>query len=62
MAGDSKIYLVEDEWEEGKWRVEYFDKDGGCYVTIFAGPRAEERARDYRAALMSGVVTPLRSA
>jgi hypothetical protein len=24
-----------------------FDADGGCYVTIFAGPEAEPRARDY---------------
>jgi hypothetical protein len=29
------------------WRVEYFDADGGCYVTVFAGPAAEKRARDY---------------
>jgi hypothetical protein len=60
MAADSKIYLREDEWEQGQWRVEYFGKDGGCYVTIFAGPRAEERARDYLEALMAGIVTPHR--
>jgi hypothetical protein len=25
-------------------RVEYQDGGGGCYVTIFAGPAAEQRA------------------
>jgi hypothetical protein len=25
------------------------DDDGGCYVTIFAGPAAEQRARTYYA-------------
>jgi len=29
-----------------EWRVEYVGEDGGCFVSIFAGPRAEERARD----------------
>lgn len=31
------------------WRVEAIDdeKDGQVYVTIFAGPEAEERAREY---------------
>ena len=38
-------------WVAGEWRVEYFDDDGGCYVAIFAGPAAEQRARDYRDAL-----------
>jgi hypothetical protein len=28
--------------------------DGGCYVTIFAGPASERRARDYFASLKSG--------
>ena len=37
-----------------EWRVEYFDDDGGCYVTIFAGPAAERRARDYFNSLKSG--------
>ena len=27
--------------------LQYFDDDGGCYVTVFAGPKAEWRARDY---------------
>ena len=29
------------------WRVEWFDEDGGCEVTVFYGPRAEERARAF---------------
>jgi hypothetical protein len=45
------ISVFEDRKEEGVWRVEYFDEDGGCYVTIFAGPGAERRARDYGEAL-----------
>jgi hypothetical protein len=28
--------------------------DGGCFVSIFAGPRAEDRARDYFEALRTG--------
>jgi hypothetical protein len=30
------------------------DDDGGCYVAIFAGPAAEQRARDYGDALTTG--------
>jgi hypothetical protein len=37
----------------------YFDRDGGCYVTIFAGPAAEERARGYHAALDSRTIDPM---
>jgi hypothetical protein len=33
-----------------------FDDDGGCYVTIFAGPEAERRARDYIDALGAGAL------
>jgi hypothetical protein len=34
--------------------VDWFDSDGGCYVTTFDGPMAEQRARDYFAALKVG--------
>ena len=44
----------EDRFGTGEWRVEYFDDDGGCYITIFAGPAAERRARDYFISLKSG--------
>jgi len=33
-----------------------FDDDGGCYMAIFAGVKAEERARDYARALTDGAV------
>jgi hypothetical protein len=46
--------VSEDREGNGEWRVEYFDAHGGCYVTIFAGPAAENRARDYCTALMTG--------
>jgi hypothetical protein len=46
-----EVSVLEDHHEPGDWRVEYFDSDGGCYVTIFAGPEAEKRARDYFKAL-----------
>jgi hypothetical protein len=29
------------------WNVEQIDDDGGCLVTIFTGPDAERRAREY---------------
>ena len=48
-----------DRDENGDWRVEYFDADGGCYVTIFSGPRAEERAQAYTDALISDVLDPI---
>jgi hypothetical protein len=40
------VVLMENLDGNGEWRVEYQDDEGGCYVTIFAGPKAEERARD----------------
>jgi hypothetical protein len=36
------------------WIVQWGDSDGGCYVTTFDGPIAEQRARDYFDALKSG--------
>lgn len=32
------------ETTAGEWRVEWFEHDGGAQVSIFAGPRAKERA------------------
>jgi len=48
LTTSSEIKVFEDRIVSGEWRVEYFDDDGGCYVAIFAGPAAEQRARDYR--------------
>jgi hypothetical protein len=42
------------------WQVEWGDSDGGCYVTTFDGPMAEQRARDYFDALKSGRLRVLR--
>ena len=39
-----------------EWRLEYSDAEGGSYVTIFAGPQAEQRARDYQNALVMGAL------
>ena len=53
-AFHGEVSVNEDRYGTGEWRVEYFDDDGGCYVTIFAGPAAERRARDYFISLKSG--------
>ena len=60
-----------DQWErevsvhpdcEGgsHWLVEWGDRDGGCYVTVFDGRMAEQRAREYFDALKSGRLKVLR--
>src|SRR3954453_10497370 len=49
-----EVSLNEDRNGTGEWRVEYFDDDGGCYVTIFAGPAAARRAHDYFTSLKPG--------
>src|SRR3977135_1080188 len=43
--------IIEDQARNGDWRVEYFGRDSAGYVTIFTGPEAERRARDYFQAL-----------
>jgi hypothetical protein len=57
MPIESDISAFEDREEDGEWRVEYFDDDGGCYVAVFAGPEAQRRAQDYADALKAGVLT-----
>jgi len=37
--------------EGGSYVVEYTDAEGAAYVTVFAGPEAETRAREYFDAL-----------
>jgi hypothetical protein len=56
MPVESDVMLFKDKAEKRQWRVEYYDDDGGCYVTIFAGPGAERRARDYQTALKKGAL------
>ncbi len=41
----SEVIVHEDCEGNGDWIVDYFDDDGGCYVTIFAGPECEKRSR-----------------
>jgi hypothetical protein len=39
--------VVRDKNFPFDWRVEAFSSDGDCYVTVFSGPDAEARAREY---------------
>jgi hypothetical protein len=55
-----QVTVIEDSDGNGDWRVEYFDDGGGCYVTVFAGPKAEQRARDYFQALKFGRLRAVR--
>lgn len=45
----SEIRVQPDEVVPCAWRVEVIEAngDGSCRVTIFAGDKAEERAREY---------------
>ena len=45
------LMLAEDVEHPDLWRVEWFDNDGRAYITVFAGPSAGERARDYHDAI-----------
>ena len=56
----AEVSVHEDRDGTGEWRVEYFDNDGGCYVTIFAGPEAAQRARAYFQALKSKSLETIR--
>jgi hypothetical protein len=56
-----QVTVIEDSDSTGEWRVEYFDDDGACYVTVFAGPKAEKRARDYFDALKFGRLRAVRA-
>jgi hypothetical protein len=51
MARDTEVHIGADPLHPDDWRVEYFDDEGGCYVTIFSGPDAKARAFDYGAAM-----------
>jgi hypothetical protein len=60
-SDDNAVSLFPDREHPEDWRVDYLDRDGGCYVTIFAGPAAEHRAREYFLALKGGVLKTLRA-
>jgi hypothetical protein len=40
-------HVFEDKEFSGEWRVEAVGDDGECYITVFAGTYAEDRARTY---------------
>jgi hypothetical protein len=44
---NTKWEVAPDRDVEGDWRVEGIGDDGECYIAIFAGPCAEERAKSY---------------
>jgi hypothetical protein len=60
-TGLRKVTVYEDRYDNGEWRVEYFDDDGGCCVAVFAGPEAERRAREYFADLKSEQLRTIRA-
>jgi hypothetical protein len=39
----------EDRQFPDHWRVEAIGEDGECYVAVFSGPGAKERADEYAA-------------
>jgi hypothetical protein len=56
MDSAREVTIIEDPTRNGDWHVEYFGRDGAGYVTIFTGPDAERRARDYFQALKIGAL------
>jgi uncharacterized membrane protein len=56
MLGSTEVILAQDRFAPSDWRVEYFDDNGCCYVTVFAGPAAGARARVYFDALKNGKI------
>jgi hypothetical protein len=58
-SDEAEVSIGEDRDQPGEWRVEYFHRSDG-YVTIFAGPMAEQRARAYFDMLKSGALKIIR--
>lgn len=46
-----KYELVKTQGIPGEWRVEAIDyeSEGECYLVIFSGPNAKQRAEEYAA-------------
>lgn len=42
-----KYEVVESREVPGEWRAEAVGDDGECYVAIFSGPDAKDRAEEY---------------
>jgi hypothetical protein len=51
------LMLAKDAEHPDLWRIEWFDSHGRAYITVFAGPSASERERDYRDAIKDGRLT-----
>jgi hypothetical protein len=47
---ESRYEVIEHAGFPGQWHVEYISSTSGeCFVAIFTGPEAEQRAREYAA-------------
>src|SRR4051812_50216189 len=53
-AFHGEVSVNEDRYGTGEGRVEYFDDDGGRYLTLLAVPAAARRARRYFISLKGG--------
>ena len=44
-----EAFVSRDAIDDDEWRVEAIDyeSEGECYVTIFSGPQAKDRAEEY---------------
>ena len=49
MTSGLQFEVVADGHIAGAWRAEAIGEDGEVYGPVFAGPRAESRAREYAA-------------
>jgi hypothetical protein len=47
MTVQDEIHVFPDKELSDTWRVEIFDEDGGCAITVFIGANPEGRARRY---------------
>jgi hypothetical protein len=57
MDGIMRSYdVLPDKVVPGEWRVESAAEDGGVEVTIFSGPKAEDRAKTYAHYMNSGAM------
>ena len=56
QGGQWETLASKDDPTGSEWRAEYIDYkgDGRCYVTIFSGPKAMERAKEYAALVDPG--------
>jgi hypothetical protein len=53
--------ILQEDLNGNGWLVCYQDDDGAIYQTVFSGPKAEQRARDYFGALKGGSIKTIRA-